>query len=107
MALQDALRHYETSGKAIFISDLISIYYKQIDNVIDNVELSPEVCGCILYKYIQKDELNRAQFIQISQIIIQSLYPHLNIERFGEIAQNTNVHISGKIFIKDTNEFMS
>eukprot|EP01083_Nonionella_stella_P292272 994121_1 len=106
-ALQDVLKQYDDK-KPIFISNLIAVYYKQTDNVTGNMELSHAVCGCILYKYIEQYELNNAQFIQLSKIIIKRLCPHFtdNIERFVEIAQDPNAKISGKIFIRGSAEFM-
>eukprot|EP01083_Nonionella_stella_P163132 536109_1 len=106
--LQDVLKKYD-NNKPLFISDMISTYYRQSGDITGNIDLSREVCGCILYKYIKKDELNNAQFIQISKIIIESFYPHIadNIERFVEIARNAKTNISGKILIRGNNEFMN
>eukprot|EP01083_Nonionella_stella_P292274 994124_1 len=108
--LQGVVKQYEDK-KPMFISDLIAVYYEQMDEIAGKIELSHEVCGCILYKYIEQYELNNAQFIQLSKIIIKRLYPTANIsdniERFVEIAQNPDVNISGKIFIRGNAEFMS
>eukprot|EP01083_Nonionella_stella_P163130 536104_1 len=108
--LQGVVKQYEDK-KPMFISDLIAVYYEQMDEIAGKIELSHEVCGCILYKYIKEDELNKAQFIQLSKIIIKRLYPTANIsdniEHFVEIAQDPTANISGKIFIRSSAEWMN
>eukprot|EP01084_Bolivina_argentea_P256560 431999_1 len=62
-----------------------------------------QIYEVLLYKYIQKTELNNNNFIQILQYIASTLYPSIKCDQIAIIARDHN--LTGKIFVKGSAEF--
>eukprot|EP01084_Bolivina_argentea_P024531 45708_1 len=104
------------NDKNKFIHDIIEALYSDekqlpssnkiaVKHLPKESEIRKAIYENILYKYINKEELDNTNFIQLAKVIIHKFHFNINFDEFVNIASNNSFHIDGKIFVKGTNAF--